>query len=461
MGIVARRGESRLRTEQPAGVPSVVLGFDAFWVATIVFVLTYLLVIADRINRSIIALLGAGVMVVSGVLSQDEAIRGIDFNTIALLTGMMVLVAIARRCGMFEYLAVWSAKKGRAQPWAILAMLSLVTAIVSAFLDNVTTVLLIAPVTLEIARYLEAPPYPFLFAEVFASNIGGTATLIGDPPNIIIGSAAHLSFNDFVVNLTPVIIFVMAAQLVATHLIWGRRMRASAAARDHIMALDARELITDRPLMRSSLIVIGGVIAAFVFAGPLRLQPGTIALFGAAILMLVHNLEHHREREKQTERVTETFNEVDWITIFFFLGLFVIVHGIDVAGVLDLAAQQLMSVTHGDPKTTAVAILWGSAFLSAIVDNIPFVAAMIPLIREIGPHLGGAEQVTPLWWALSLGACLGGNGTLIGASANLAVAGIAERNGIDFRFATYTRHAFGLMLLSVAIGHVYLWLRYL
>jgi Na+/H+ antiporter NhaD/arsenite permease-like protein len=439
----------------------VIFGADPFWVAIGVFALTYLLVIADRINRSIIALLGAGIMVITGVLSQDEAIRGIDFNTIALLTGMMVLVAIARRCGMFEYLAVWSAKQGRAQPWVILAMLSVITAVLSALLDNVTTVLLVAPVTLEIARYLEAPPYPFLFAEVFASNIGGTATLIGDPPNIIIGSAAHLSFNDFVVNLTPGIIVVMAAQLVATHLIWGRRMHASTAARQRVMALDMRELITDPPLMRRSLFVIGAVIAAFVFAGPLGLQPGTIALFGAAVLMLLHNIEHHREREKQTLRVTETFNEVDWITIFFFLGLFVIVHGIDAAGVLNLAAQHLMSATHGDPAATAVAILWGSAVLSAVVDNIPFVAAMIPLIREIAPQLGGPEQIMPLWWALSLGACLGGNGTLIGASANLAVAGIAERNGVDFRFTTFTKHAFGLMLIGVAISNVYLWLRYL
>src|SRR5437588_6986799 len=228
-------------------------GTEPMWLATILFVLTYLLIIADRINRSIIAMLGAGAMVVCGVLTQDEAIRGIDFNTIALLTGMMVLVAIGRRCGMFEYLAVWSAKKGRAQPWAMLAMLSLVTAVVSAFLDNVTTVLLIAPVTLSVTRLLEAPPYPFLFAEVFASNIGGTATLIGDPPNIIIGSAAHLSFNDFVVRLTPVIVVIMAVQLVATHLIWGRRMRASPAARQRIMALKAKELIVDPPLMRSSL----------------------------------------------------------------------------------------------------------------------------------------------------------------------------------------------------------------
>ena len=441
--------------------PAALLGADPFWVAIVIFVLAYALVVSDRINRSIIALLGAGVMVASGVLTQEEAIRGIDFNTIALLTGMMMLVAIARRCGMFEYLAVWAAKKGRAQPWAILAMLSVVTAVLSALLDNVTTVLLVAPVTLEIARYLEAPPYPFLFAEVFASNIGGTATLIGDPPNIIIGSAANLSFNDFVVNLTPCIVVVMAVQLVATHLIWGRRMHASPEARARVMALDARELIVDPPLMRMSLVVIAGVIAAFVSAGHLKLQPGTIALFGAAVLMLLHNLEHHRAREKQAVRVTETFNEVDWITIFFFLGLFVIVHGIDHAGVLDLAAHQLLQLTGGDPATTAIAILWGSAILSAIVDNIPFVAAMIPLIRDLGPHLGGPEQLLPLWWALSLGACLGGNGTLIGASANLTVAGIAERNGVEFRFTTFMKHAFGLMLISVAISHVYLWLRYL
>jgi Na+/H+ antiporter NhaD/arsenite permease-like protein len=439
----------------------VVLGLDAFWVATIVFALTYLLVIADRINRSIIALLGAGVMVVSGGLSQEEAIRGIDFNTIALLTGMMVLVAIARRSGMFEYLAVWSAKMGRAQPWAILALLSTVTAVVSAFLDNVTTVLLIAPVTLAIARHLEAPPYPFLFAEVFASNIGGTATLIGDPPNIIIGSAAHLSFNDFVLHLTPVIIVVMAAQLLATHLIWGAKMQASASARERVMALGTRELIVDPPLMRSSLIVLSTVIAAFVFAGPLDLQPGTIALFGAAVLMLLHNIEHHRDREKQTARVTETFGEVDWITIFFFLGLFVIIHGIDVAGVIKLAARQLIGLTGNDLWATTLTILWGSAVLSAIIDNIPFVAAMIPLIREIAPHFGSVDQVNVLWWALSLGTCLGGNGTLIGASANLAVAGIAEQNGIDFRFTTYTKHALGLMLISIVICNVYLWWRYL
>jgi Na+/H+ antiporter NhaD/arsenite permease-like protein len=440
--------------------PDIIFGLSPVWVASFLLVLTYVLIITERLNRSIIALLGGGVMIISGVLTQDEAIAGIDFNTIALLTGMMVLVSISRRCGMFEYLAIWSSKKGRAQPWAMLVILSLTTAVLSAFLDNVTTVLLIAPVTLAVTRELKVPPYPFLFAEIFASNIGGTATLIGDPPNIIIGSAAGLSFDDFVLNLSPVILVVMAAQLVATHLIWGRAMHATDAARARVMALDERTTITDWPLLRSSLIVIAVVMLCFVFARPLHLEPGTIALFGAAVLMLLHNIEHHAEKEKQSVKVTETFNEVDWITIFFFIGLFIVVHGFDVAGAIGILSRQLLAATGGDFAATAYVILWGSAVLSAIVDNIPFVATMIPLIKAMTPSFG-AEHLQPLWWALSLGACLGGNGTLIGASANLTVAGIAERNGIEFSFLTYTKYAFGLMLISVGICHAYLWLRYL
>jgi Na+/H+ antiporter NhaD/arsenite permease-like protein len=440
--------------------PDIVFGLSPVWVASVLLVLTYVLIITERLNRSIIALLGGGVMIISGVLTQDEAIAGIDFNTIALLTGMMVLVSISRRCGMFEYLAIWSAKKGRAQPWVLLIILSLTTAVLSALLDNVTTVLLIAPVTLAVTRELKVPPYPFLFAEIFASNIGGTATLIGDPPNIIIGSAAGLSFDDFVLNLTPIILLVMAAQLVATHLIWGRAMHATDAARARVMALDERATITDWPLLRYSLTVIAIVMGCFVFARPLHLEPGTIALFGAAVLMLLHNIEHHAEKEKQSVKVTETFNEVDWITIFFFIGLFIVVHGFDVAGAIGILSRRLLAATGGEFAATAYAILWGSAFLSAIVDNIPFVATMIPLIKAMAPAFG-AEHLQPLWWALSLGACLGGNGTLIGASANLTVAGIAERNGIEFSFLTYTKYAFGLMLISVGICHAYLWLRYL
>jgi Na+/H+ antiporter NhaD/arsenite permease-like protein len=434
-----------------------IFGWDAKWVATGILALVYLAIMTERMNRSVIALLGAGAMILAGVLDQAEAIHGIDFNTIALLTGMMVIVSIARRSGMFEYLAIWSAKQGRAEPWAMIAILSVTTAVVSAFLDNVTTVLLIAPVTLALTRQLGTPPYPFLFSEVLASNIGGTATLIGDPPNIIIGSAAGLSFNDFAHDLTPIILVVLVVHVITIHLIWGRQLHASETERARVLAMDPREQITDRKLLRYSLVVIAGVILAFVFAQQLKLEAGTIALMGAAILMLMHNIEHHNEKEKQHLKVTETYNEVDWITIFFFVGLFVVVHGVEAAGVLQAFADWLIGTTGGQLDTTAYAILWASALLSAIVDNIPFVATMIPVIKAMGPTFGDGGLL-PLWWALSLGACLGGNGTLIGASANLTVAGIAERAGVEFSFITYTKYAVGMMLLHVAICHVYLWL---
>ncbi len=441
------------------GATEVIFGWSPLWVATTILVLTYAIIMSERVNRSIVALLGAGVMIQSGVLDQAEAVRGIDFNTIALLTGMMLLVAISRKCGMFQYMAVWAAKLVKASPWGILLMLSIVTAVLSALLDNVTTVLLIVPVTLAITRELDVPAYPFLFAEIFASNIGGTATLIGDPPNILIGSQVGLSFNDFIVNLTPVILVVMAAQALATHLIWGRGMRATSAARAKVMALRPADAITDRALLRQSFLVLGVVIAAFVLARPLRMEPGTIAMFGAAVLLFLDNRRH--SAEAQTHRVHETFSGVEWITIFFFVGLFIVVHGVEVAGVLEWLAARLIEATGGDLGTTTLAILWSSAVLSAIVDNIPFVATMIPLIKSMAPAFGGPENLLPLWWSLSLGACLGGNGTLIGASANLTVAGLAERAGVRFSFLTFTAYAFPLMLMSVAISHVYVAWRYL
>jgi Na+/H+ antiporter NhaD/arsenite permease-like protein len=371
----------------------------------------------------------------------------------------MLLVAISRKSGMFQYLAIWSAKAAKGRPWAILALLTLVTALVSALLDNVTTVLLIAPVTLVITEQLRVPPYPFLFTEILASNIGGTATLIGDPPNILIGSAAGLSFNDFVVNLTPVIVLVLAAQLLVNHLIWGRALRVDEAARTRIMAFHPRQAITDWPLLRKSLFVIGLVILAFILARAIGLEAGSIALSGAALLLLLDNLG--RPAEEQTHRLNGVFSEVEWITIFFFVGLFAVVAGVEHAGLLDWFAKQVLSATGGSLAATALVILWASAFLSAIIDNIPFVATMIPVIKSMAPTFGGPEGLLPLWWSLSLGACLGGNGTLIGASANLTVAGIAERAGIPFRFMTFLKLAFPMMLMSIVISMVYVWLRYL
>lgn len=428
------------------------------WVSTCILLVTYAVIMSERVNRAVIALLGAGAMVIVGVLDQVEAIRGVDWNTLGLLTGMMILVSISRRSGMFQFIAVKAAQLANANPAGILFLLQITTAALSALLDNVTTVLLVVPVTLAICKDLKVPAYPFLFAEIFASNIGGTATLIGDPPNILIGSQAGLSFNDFVVHLTPVIIVVMVVQAVMIHLLWGRSMRATPRAKAIVMALMANQTITDWTLLKQSIVILTVVMVAFVFARQLHLEPATIAIVGAALLMLCDNWEHHSE--KAAHNVHQTFSDVEWITIFFFIGLFIVVHGVEVGGLLSLLASKLVAATGGNMATTGYAILWASAVLSAIVDNIPFVATMIPLIKTMAPSFGGEEAIRPLWWCLSLGACLGGNGTLIGASANLTVAGIGDRNKVPFKFVAYTLYAFPMMLVSVAISHIYLWLRY-
>jgi Na+/H+ antiporter NhaD/arsenite permease-like protein len=436
----------------------VYFGLNAMWVSTAILAITYATIMSEKCNRAIVALVGASVMIIVGVLDQNEAIRGVDWNTIGLLTGMMILVSISRRSGMFQYLAIWSAKAAKAHPAGILFILQITTAVLSAFLDNVTTVLLIVPVTLAICKTLKVPAYPYLFAEIFASNIGGTATLIGDPPNILIGSQAGLSFNDFVFHLTPVIIVVMVVQAVIIHLLWGKELRASHDAEARVMAMNPTESIEDWLLLKQSLLVIGAVMIAFILARPLHLEPATIAMFGAAILMLLDNWAHHSE--KAAHNIHQTFGDVEWITIFFFIGLFIVVHGVDVGGLLNLLANKLVAATGGNMAHAGYAILWASAFLSAIVDNIPFVATMIPLIKNMAPSFGGETHIEPLWWCLSLGACLGGNGTLIGASANLTVAGIGERNEVPFRFMTYTLYAAPMMIVSVAICNIYVWLRY-
>jgi Na+/H+ antiporter NhaD/arsenite permease-like protein len=438
--------------------PSVLLGLNPLILSSVLLLLVYAALITDTINRAIVSLLGACAMIVSGILTQDMATQSIDANTIGLLTGMMILVSISRRSGLFQYLAIVSARRAKASPWGILLILQITTAVLSALLDNVTTVLLVVPVTLAITRALDVPAYPFLFSEIFASNIGGTATLIGDPPNILIGSLADLSFNAFVIHLTPIILVIMAVQALMIHLLWGRDMHATAEARARIMSLKAADEIQDPVLLKQSIGVIGLVIIGFIFARPLKLEPGTIAMLGATVLMFLDNWAHHSE--KQAENVHKTFTDVEWITIFFFIGLFITVHGVEVGGLLHLLAEKLVAATGGDLAKTGFAILWASAILSAIIDNIPFVATMIPLVKDMAPALGGAAQIEPLWWCLSLGACLGGNGTLIGASANLTVAGIAEREGIRFSFWTYSKLAFPLMLVSLAISHLYVWLRY-
>jgi Na+/H+ antiporter NhaD/arsenite permease-like protein len=438
--------------------PHVPFGFDPMWVSMAVLAVTYAFIIAGRVNRAVVALIGAALVVLIGALDQDEAIKGIDWDTIGLLTGMMILVAISRRSGLFQYLAIWSAQRVNASPAGILLTLQIATAVLSTVLNNVSTVLLMVPVTLAITAELEVPVFPFLFAEVFAANIGGTATLIGDPPNILIGTLAGLDFNSFLLNVAPVAVLVMAVQAVLVQLIWGRALRASPESRVLVMGMNAPGMISDWVLLRRSALVMGVVLLAFVFARPLRLQPATIALTGAAALMLLDNWKHRGA--KQADNVHKTFADVEWTTIFFFIGLFVVVHAVEVSGLLGLIAGKLVTLTGGNIAAAGALILWMSAVLSAVLDNIPFVATMIPLIKGMAGAYGGPGAIAPLWWCLSLGACLGGNGTLTGAAANLAVAGIAERNGIRFGFIQYLAYGVPLTLVSIVICQVYVWLRY-
>ncbi len=428
--------------------------------AALVFAIVFAVVISEKVNRAIIALLGAAVLVTAGVITQEQAIEGIDFNTLGLLTGMMVVVAITRRTGVFQYLAVWSAKKVKARPWGILVMLSIVTMILSALLDNVTTVLLIAPVTLLITEELDIAPYPFLFAEIMFSNLGGTATMIGDPPNILIGSLVDgLGFNDFIIHLAPVVPVASAAVMLPIWLIWGRKMTATEEAKARIMAFSEKDAIRDVPLLRKSLFVLGLVMVGFVIGHPMGVEPATVAMGGAALLLLLDNLG--RSAEETSEKVHHAFGEVEWVTIMFFLGLFIVVAGVEHAGLLEHVANAVAGFSS-EVGPVAMLVMWVSAVLSALVDNIPFVATMIPVIEELIPRLGAeGDGVHALWWSLALGACFGGNGSLIGASANLIVAGYAEREGHPIGFLQFMKHAFPLMILSVAIASGYVWLRYL
>src|SRR6185369_11384267 len=342
---------------------AMLFGLPPIGVATTLFVLTYAVIMSDRLNRAIVALLGAGLLILVGVLTQTEAMAAVDWNTLGLLLGMMLIVNITRRSGLFQYVAIWSAKKVKASPWGVMLMMSIVTAVFSAFLDNVTTVLLTVPVTMLITEELKVKPYPFLFAQIFASNIGGTATLIGDPPNIMIGSATGLTFNDFAIHLTPIIIVVFVATMIPLYYVWGRHLRATEENRRHVMSFNENEAITDPRLLKQSLAVIVLVIAGFMLQRQTGIEPATTAIFGAAILLLLDNLG--KDSETQSKNVHGALSEAEWITLMFFLGLFILVFGVQKAGLINLLADALLKATGGDFNVTALAILWASAILSA------------------------------------------------------------------------------------------------
>ncbi|MCS5694513.1 ArsB/NhaD family transporter [Desulfofundulus thermocisternus] len=412
--------------------------------ATAVFLLTYAVIVSEKIHRTVVALVGAAIMVLTGILNAEEATHAIDFNTIGLLVGMMIIVGITRQTGVFEYLAIKAARQARGEPLRIIAALSLVTAVTSAFLDNVTTVLLIVPVTFAIANQLQISPIPFLIAEIIASNIGGTATLIGDPPNIMIGSQTGLGFMDFVINLTPVIAVIYILTIFMLRLIYRRQLVARPELREKILHLNEKDEIKDPVLLKKCLVVLALTIAGFVLHQYLHLESSVIALSGASLLLLLNR--------KDPEHALQA---VEWPVIFFFAGLFVVVGALEKVGVIEAVARFCLEVTGGEMVPAAMLILWVSAIASAFVDNIPFVATMIPLIQDMG-RLGGITDLNLLWWSLSLGACLGGNGTIIGASANVVVVGMAEKRGYPITFLGYMKVAFPLMIMSIVVSTVYL-----
>ena len=421
-------------------------------VAIVIFVVAYALIISEKIHRTIVGIFGAMLMILFGVLSQEMAIHHIDFNTLGLLMGMMIIVNITSETGLFNFLAVWAAKKVKARPIALLLALSALTAVCSGLLDNVTTVLLTVPVTFSITKQLRVDVKPYLISQIFCSNIGGTATLIGDPPNIMIGSAVGLNFMDFIFNLTGICIIIFL--VVELFIIWlyGKGLRTKPELQAEVMRMDASKEITDHKLLKKCLFVIFCTIALFILHSSLHLETATAALSGAGLLLLL-------TARRDEAFIAKILSKIEWLAIFFFAGLFVLVGGLVETGVIKMLAQEAINITNGDVTTTAVLILWMSAIASSFIDNIPFVATLIPLIQDMGNM--GLTNLDPLWWSLSLGACLGGNGTLIGASANVVVASMAAKRGVIITFVGFLRIAFPVMLLTIVIANIYVFLRYL
>lgn len=416
-------------------------------ISIVIFLLVMVAIVSEKVHRAAASLAGAVILLVTQVLTVDSAIEHVDVNTIGVLVGMMLFVAVVKNSGLFEYIAIKSAKLTHGKPWAIMAVFAIITAVLSAFLDNVTTVLLVGPMTLAITSILKVNPVPFLLTQILASNMGGTATLIGDPPNIMIGSEAGLGFADFILNTAPVVVIIMAASLLCFYLMFGRKLKVSDDAMQAVMELDENRAIKDKSLLIKSVVMIGLVVIGFMFHSSLGMESCTIALLAAVIMMIVGKQD-----------VEDVIMGVEWSTILFFIGLFVVVGGMEETGVIDQLATLLIGMTGGNMVLTMLIILWVSAIVSSFLDNIPFVATLIPMILAIQAESG--MDVTPLWWALSLGACLGGNGTLIGASANVVLSGISNKNGYPITFMSYLKVGFPMMILSVAISMVYLLLRF-
>ena len=417
-----------------------------------VFVVMYALIVSEKVHRTVAAMLGATLMILGGIMTQTGAIHHIDFNTLGLLVGMMVIVAVTSRTGLFNYIAVWSAKKAKADPVKILVYLAVITAVFSAFLDNVTTVLLMVPVTFGITKKLKVDPLPYLFLQIFASNIGGTATLIGDPPNIMIGSAVkELTFAAFIQNLTVIVLINLAVVIGLVTMIYRKALVTTPELQAEVMKMDEKAELKDKRLLKKSLSVLGLVILCFFLHQALHLESSLVALAGAFFLLLLVG--------KKDRFVESALDDVEWTTIFFFIGLFIAVGGLIETGIIKEIATVAIEITGGDVTSTSLLVLWLSAIVSSFLDNIPFVATMIPLIKDMGAM--GVTNLEPVWWSLSLGACLGGNGTIIGASANLIVAGMAAEKGVYISFMRYLKLGFPIMLVTIVLSTVYVYLMYL
>lgn len=419
----------------------------------VVFGIVYVLIATEKINRVAAVLAGAGVILAVGAVTTEDAFysteTGIDWNVIFLLFGMMVIVGILKLTGVFEFVAIWATKKAKGRPFRVMALLSLITAVASAGLDNVTTVLLIAPVTLLVCDRIGVRPIPFLIAEALASNIGGTATLVGDPPNLIVASKSGLGFNDFLINLGPIVIVMLIAFVGLSRLLFRKDFVADPEQVAEVMTLDEKEAIRDRPLLVKSLIVLGLVLIGFTLHSVLHLEPSLVALLGAGVLIAISGL-----------RPKTYLADVEWETLLFFAGLFVLVGSLVKVGVIDQLANLLVAATNNSVPVAMMVLLWGSAALSAIVDNIPFVATMAPVVSEMVAPGGQYAGENGLWWALVLGADLGGNATAIGASANVVVAGVAKRNGHALSFWEFTRYGLVVAVVTLLIATPYLLWRY-
>lgn len=421
---------------------------QAIW-AIGIFLLTYALIISEKIHRTLLAMTGGVLMIVLGIIDQEAAIHHIDFNTLGLLIGMMIIVNTTAETGLFKYIGIWTARKAKGNPVTILWLLALITAIGSAFLDNVTTIILMVPVAFSITRQLKVNSFPYIFALIIASNIGGTATLIGDPPNIMIGSAVEeLTFVAFLQNLAPIAMLILAVTLPLFVVVFRKSIKTAPENQHSMMNISLNGLITDRKLLVKCLIILGLTLIGFFMHQTLHLESATVALAGAFLLLLLTG-EHVMEK---------AFRSVEWPTIFFFVGLFVLVGGLIETGTIKRLAEWAVALTGGDSLLTSMLILWLSAIASSFLDNIPFVATMIPMIQDMGGM--GIGNLEPLWWSLALGACLGGNGSLIGASANLIAAGMSAKEGEPITFMRFLKFGFPFMILSIVLSSGYILVRY-